>query len=393
MIHYLEISARDPLIARDGRPFGAAMGQRMKSLDWLYPSVTAGMVRTLLGEKNGGDFSPDAVKILKKIDIAGALPMSGSQLFFPAPEDAAIQEGMGGKEKGKKRIAWAGRPHKLHEGEGTDLPPYLLPVVLPPSVADFKPAKGPSFWSAPKMTEWLLNASGVGFGPPPDTEKCTPEALLPLGYLKIEKDERFHVNIEPGTYAARDTHLFMTVALAIPEDVRISVRVKADAAFDSHLNGLDQWAAMGGERRLVHVSAAGHEDSWACPGQIREALNKTNLVRMVVAAPALFKHGWKPGWIGDDGKGEFAGVKLQLIGACVERWKPVSGWSYEAPRGPKAALRLVPSGSVYFFQTEGNASSLADQWLKPVGDFSEDGQSGRDGFGLALWGPWASHSE
>jgi CRISPR-associated protein Cmr3 len=122
-------------------------------------------------------------------------------------------------------------------------------------------------------------------------------------------------------------------------------------------------------------------------------LGKTNLVRMVLATPALFKQGWKPGWIGDDGKGEFAGIKLQLMGACVERWKPVSGWSYETPRGPKPALRLVPAGSVYFFQTEGNAPSLADHWLEPVGDFSEDGQSGRDGFGLALWGPWAPHLE
>jgi CRISPR-associated protein Cmr3 len=114
---------------------------------------------------------------------------------------------------------------------------------------------------------------------------------------------------------------------------------------------------------------------------------------MVLAAPALFKHGWKPGWLDDQGKGVFAGVELQLIGACVERWKPISGWSYESPRGPKPALRLVPAGSVYFFQTVGNASSLAEQWLKPVADFSEDGQSGRDGFGLALWGPWLPHSD
>ena len=104
MTHYLEISVRDPLIARDGRPFGAAMGQRMKSLDWFYPSVAAGMVRTLLGEKNGGDFSPDAVKVLKRVEVAGALPMSGSNLFFPVPQDIAIQ-GRGEGEKSKTRVA------------------------------------------------------------------------------------------------------------------------------------------------------------------------------------------------------------------------------------------------------------------------------------------------
>src|ERR1700680_2157949 len=106
MTHYLEISTRDPLIARDGRPFGATQGHRMKSLDWLYPSVAAGMVRTLLGEKNGADFSPEAVKVLKHVEVAGPLPMAGSQLFFPVPQDIAIQEGTGQGED-KKRIAWA----------------------------------------------------------------------------------------------------------------------------------------------------------------------------------------------------------------------------------------------------------------------------------------------
>lgn len=395
MTHYLEIAARDSLIARDGRPFGAASGLRMKSLDWLYPSVAAGMVRTLLGEKHGGEFSPDAVGLLKRIEIAGPLPLAEAQLFFPAPQDIAIQESASGdaNSKEKTRTAWAARPQPLRENEGTDLPPHLLPVMLAPSAADFKPAGVPAFWSAGNLVRWLVNPSGAGFDAPPDPLRHSPEELLARGYLKIEKEERFHVNIEPETYGARETQLFMTVALAMPHDLRIAVRVKEGAGFDAYLNNLDQWAAIGGERRFVYLSARDHEKAWECPAPVREAMANTRLVRMVLAAPALFRHGWKPAWIGDDGRGEFAGVKLQLIGACIERWKPVSGWSYEKPRGPKPALRLAPAGSVYFFRAEGDTSSLADQWLMPVGDFSEDGQSGRDGFGLALWGPWAPHVE
>jgi CRISPR-associated protein Cmr3 len=41
------ITPLDPVIARDGRPFNA--GTRMKGLDWPYPSVLAGSLRTLLG--------------------------------------------------------------------------------------------------------------------------------------------------------------------------------------------------------------------------------------------------------------------------------------------------------------------------------------------------------
>ena len=389
MIHVLQISTRDPLIARDGRPFGATQGHRMKSVGWLYPSVAAGMVRTLLGEKKGGKFGPEVIEALKRISINGPLPTKGSQLFFPAPLDLAIQESA--VRAIRNRIAWASRPHTMDKDEGTDLPSYLLPVLLPSEAEDFKPAKAPPFWSTDRMTQWLSNSSGAGFEPPPDPDGCTPEGLLALGYLKMEKEERFHVNIEPRTYAARETQLFMTVAIAMAEGVSIALRIETDPAFDSYLLSLDQWTALGGERRMVRVAPIEGTGAWACPSNIRAELAKTNLVRMVLVTPALFKDGWKPGWIGDHGEGEFAGVRLQLLGACVERWKPISGWSYESPRGPKPSLRLAPAGSVYFFQAKGNASSLADQWLKAVSDLGEDGQSRRDGFGLALWGSWTPH--
>ncbi|MFO1429290.1 MAG: type III-B CRISPR module-associated Cmr3 family protein [Candidatus Competibacteraceae bacterium] len=69
------------------------------------------------------------------------------------------------------------------------------------------------------------------------------------------------------------------------------------------------------------------------------------------------------------------------------RWQPMSGWSLEqGRRGPKPLQRLVPAGSVYFFQViAGDASQLADRWLQSVADEPQDQ---RDGFGLALWGIW-----
>jgi CRISPR-associated protein Cmr3 len=386
VIRFLEVATRDSLVARDGRPFGT--GLRMRSLEWLYPSVAAGMVRTLLGRKKASDFSPEIINLLKQIAVAGPLPMFGPNLFFPAPQDIAVERSVGKNGEESRSIAWAARPQQIGEGEGTDLPAHLLPVLLPSSAPDFKPAVVPPFWSASKMTHWLLNASGTGFEPPPDPGDVSPKYLLQRGYFKIEKDERFHVSIEPGTYAAQESQLFKTVSLAIGDDVKIAVRAEVTPEFESYLADLDEWTAMGGERRLVRLSAAAEAAPWACPESIREVLEKTDLVRMVLASPALFQYGWRPGWIGDDGKGEFGGVKLQLVGAAVSRWRPVSGWSYEEPRGPKAALRLAPAGSVYFFKAEKDASLLANQWLMPV---SDDAQTRRDGFGLALWGPWEHH--
>ena len=108
---------------------------------------------------------------------------------------------------------------------------------------------------------------------------------------------------------------------------------------------------------------------------------------MVLTTPAIFKQGWKPGWINDELMGDLKGVKLKLVGVSNGRWRAVSGWSLAPPRGPKPIRRMVPAGSVYFFEVDkpGDASPLADLWMHSV---SDDKQEQRDGFGLAVWGNW-----
>jgi CRISPR-associated protein Cmr3 len=44
----ITIVPHDPVIARDGRPFG--FGNRVHSLEWMYPSVAAGTIRSILGK-------------------------------------------------------------------------------------------------------------------------------------------------------------------------------------------------------------------------------------------------------------------------------------------------------------------------------------------------------
>jgi len=113
---------------------------------------------------------------------------------------------------------------------------------------------------------------------------------------------------------------------------------------------------------------------------------------MVLATPAIFEHGWRPGWLNTKliGTPPGGGPELKLVGVSIQRWKAVSGWSLAKQAGtdkpgPKAIRRLVPAGGVYFFETKDNAAALADQWLQPVSDNEQDR---RDGFGLAVWGTW-----
>ena len=110
---YLSIAPHDPIIARDGRPFGIGQGIRMRSLDWPYPSVLAGSLRTMLGKMNGG-FSGEAVDNLLKdlldIRIAGPLPLKNMQLYLPIPKDILA------KEDSNKLEAIPLRPANLRNG-------------------------------------------------------------------------------------------------------------------------------------------------------------------------------------------------------------------------------------------------------------------------------------
>src|SRR5580692_4296387 len=93
----LKLTPRDPLIARDGRPFGAGQGNRMRGLVWPLPSVVAGSFRTALVKANPSlDFTENIPKRLMNLEVAGVLPVADQggthRLYLPAPDDCSWDE-------------------------------------------------------------------------------------------------------------------------------------------------------------------------------------------------------------------------------------------------------------------------------------------------------------
>ncbi len=400
MAIYLRITAHDPLIARDGRPFG--LGIRMKSLDWLYPSVLAGAFRTMLGNRTDSNFDEKTIESLKRISISGPLPLCRGRIYLPAPKDLLVKE----ENKTREPYAYAIRPVDIDADEwkgcNSDLPPGgILPSMLPKSVEDeFKPAKIPSLWSMEIMKKWLINARGDGFESPPDPETIAKNTA----FLNLpQKEPRTHVKIDPKLGTSEDTKLFETIGLDLSvkgqtEGIELAARVEDESDFTNLAANYDLFNAIGGERRLARWRVQEALDDWNFPSELASDFTGNKKIRMILATPAIFSDGWKPGWLrgwpkdrAPDGWPD--GLKLKLVSACIDRWKPISGWSLEDDRhgskpGPKPIRRLVPAGSVYFFEIEGNgdATTLAKNlWLKSVCD---DRQDRRDGFGLALWGIW-----
>lgn len=388
MTTMLEITCRDPIVARDGRPFGAGQGTRMRSAPWPLPSAVAGSLRSTIGKRVDPGFSLVTVQNLLQVEIAGLFPVAEDKLYLPAPHDCVFHP-----EHGALRA----QPRPVASG-GCDLPVAgLQPVGLinAPTAADFKPSPVPAWWPVARFAAWLAG----------------DEVAFDDGFLGAPRAEtRTHVQIDPGVGAAEDKNLFTTEALPLSHlpcypprphagtrearvtAITLTARVRASEPLHDVVAALDELHPLGGERRLAHWRAGGDAARWRCPPTIGSALASATRVRMVLATPAVFSGGWKPGWLNRDliGTPPGSAVELRLIGVSIQRWQAVSGWSLAElpgqPRGPKPVKRVVPTGGVYFFETTGGAAgTLADRWLEPV---SDDGQDRRDGFGLAAWGSW-----
>ena len=389
----LMLTARDPVVSRDGRPFGStggARGNRMRPVAWPLPSVVAGSLRTTLGKAAGKQFSEDTARTLLQTSVWGLFPQLNGTLYLPAPIDCVVVP-----DKGPVRA----RPPETDFGSCDWPAEGLRPVVVAEADApdDFKPDDAPAWWPLDCLAAWLAN------DPQPPTFRGS-FLVLP------ETEYRTHVEIDPDSGASRENRLFTTAALPLACLPRFGSRLTdpfaerfAPISLVTRVQPHD-WAAeaartlktlhpLGGERRLVHWEVV-NTDPWTCPAAVSAALSRTNQarIRMDLATPAIFRDGWKPGWLGRDltGTPPCGGPKLKLVGVCIERWRAVSGWSLAALNGdrpgPKAVKRMVPAGGVYFFQVEnGAAAGLASCWLKPV---SDDDQDQRDGFGLATWGIW-----
>ncbi len=373
----VRIRGIDPLLFRDGRPFGAEIGSlSARTLSCPYPTTVTGFVRTFLGNRMAIDWNrrEDILRVLATA-VYGPLLERNGEAVFHAPADALVTGAS------KEPSVFALRPWQdLPEHAGCDLPKHLVPLRVD---TDEKPVKGYEYWDGASLMRWLESADGSGFAPP-----------QPVG--KMEVEQRTHVAIDDEKGVSAESLLYSVEYLSFEryrwgkngswERWALLARLESDEELPL-ARGV---GLLGGEKRLALIEPA-EDSSWpACPDSLRGALSQSQRVRMFLATPAIFEGGWKPGWLNGKLEGSppcAPGVKLRLVSAAVKRREAVSGWSYRQDRQQPKPLRLLaPAGSVYFFEVlDGNPAALAEAWLRPV---SDDEHDRRDGYGLTLWGIW-----
>lgn len=383
------IEPRDPLIARDGRPFDSSPGMRAYSLPFPMPSTIIGAIRTKSGENTQGSFDKSRIPELLQKTLNGPLLVKLNtegveEILVPRPTDSFMTD---------SKDLHCLQPIKIGDAQ-TNLEQELYPVGLAKTVKG-KPKGMPNYWYWSQFEDWLLN---------PQTKEITPKEL---GINGPVRESRTHVNINPETGTAEEGKLFQTRGLefsyarrdtnqneasntrkvqCLSDQQKLGLLLETDASFK---NGV---YPLGGERRLMYWQKASSTLP-ECPKAIREKIKEQKACRLILLTPAFFEKGYLPTWLCQTRNG----VSVEVKTVAVQRPQIVSGWDYKE-NTPKPTRRLAPMGSVYFLSLSGKEDNIdswiSDLWMQNVSDDAIEkdtstDQNRLDGFGLAVFGTWS----
>jgi len=407
----LTIQPRDPLIVRDGRPFGAFPGAKVRSYAFPPPQVVAGAVRGRVGLHCGfGAAEREMWKsLLNKVRVAGPLlyNMHSGRLYFPAPFDALLLKAQA--DENTKDAQGVYRLYRLSPGPApdgvlTNMPARLSELVwAPENMPRAKPETMPAFWNKESYFAWLE-------GEAPDKK---PVRLQDLGISGPGVEYRTHVKVDENTQAAEEHMLFETSGLefltskprseennngshntlSTAEELAMLVRVEGEPPEGCEGKLAEALAGVhpiGGERRLA-LWAAAQEDLWPAnpPEGLIKKIQKSKQARVVLVTPADFN----PDTNQENNSTPYMPRSGQIDGApihaaAVGRPLTVSGWDLLAGK-PKPGRRLAPAGSVYFVNLSGKSEMEIEAWVKARWMQAlpeQPGQSQRDGYGIAVVG-------
>lgn len=376
------IEPRDPLIIRDGRPFGPVPGARAVSLAFPFPSTTTGAVRTRDGLDASGCFQPSEVPRVKQINVRGPLLVEldaatgeVTRWLVPAPDDALLLD-LEPADTARAVIKQL-VPLQLPPGAGTNLPETMALVGMARRDPRKPCGKAPRYWDWGFFEQWLLD--------PHDREV----PLADLGHNGPVRDARIHVSIRPETQTADEERgaLFQTRGLEfthLPERLALSQARRLGLAVATDAPSLKPGIApLGGERRLVFWRQS-NETLPSLPDALKEKIAALGHCRLILLTPAHFKAGWKPSWLLEGREG----VIPSLQAVALRRCQTVSGWDF-AKGERKPTRRLAPAGTVYFLKLDGDSAAVK-RWIDTIWMHCvSDGEQDRcDGFGLAVLGVW-----
>jgi CRISPR type III-B/RAMP module-associated protein Cmr3 len=384
----------DTLFCRDQRPLaaGSSFGH---GANWPLPTVLHSAIRTALLRANGGlpprngqdgrphKGQPKKVASTKYqwLNLRGPFPVDkAGTMYFPIPRDLV--------PTGDGKVDYL----KIIPNRGGN----NLPAPLTHLAASFAaPSKEPlADWvSLEFYNRYLAGREHLDAPQRPDL---------------WDTEHRIGVAIDPDTHTAKEGQLYAAEHLRLRGDVKLRFAVSGPPPYkpanpDEPLNLTDQILQLGGEQRFGKVEPATGNL------QLPDIKVAGPLIKWVLLTPAIFIHGWRPGWIGDDGsvklkiitgnradrrrpgyddpkykpdESKDLPIAAKLVAACVGKPQVIGGWD----DAPKPTHLAVPSGSVYYFQADNETE--AGKLARALQARCKSDFFGEKGLGLGVCGTW-----
>lgn len=362
------LEPRDPLIARDGRPFRAEPGARARTLPFPLPSTITGAFRSRAG---GDPFDIGKLPALLRTWVHGPwlveLDESDGvrELYLPAPADIAYSLASEGSTDDPTLQLHRLVPITMPEDCRTNVPTTLEYLVGLPTPFDGKPPRAPSFFRWSHYSDWLQG------------KHSSPFTILAskLG-LSLQRETRFHVALENDRRTAKDEALFVTEGLCFEScDRRLALLVRTSLDLEPGIG------RVGGEGRLSVFRKTAYQLP-QCPEAIVAKIVESRACRLLLVTPGLFQDGFLPKL------DRIPEAQASIVAAAVPSSGTVSGFDL-AKNEPKPTRRFVPAGSVYFVRFGSRDEGVIREWVNAhwFGSLCEiDDQ--RAGWGLATLGCW-----
>ena len=409
----LDFVPADTLFCRDQRPLSAGSGYG-HGANWPLPTVLHSAVRTALLTQAGYDLSQKDCSsqaatqrknkdgkateykigsaLFNWLNIHGPFPVKGDAVYFPRPLDLVPSK--------KDDASTVAKLLQVVAQTGTS----NLPAPLPHIVANCEtPSKD-------KLEDWMSLADF--------TKYLRGEDGFDLQALHLwDTEHRIGVELDDDTETAKDGKLYAAEHLRLRPDIRLRFSCsqppphKSTSPDENEITPeslADKILQLGGEARFGQVQKGSE--------LVLPSIDITgSCVKWVLLTPVIFKKGWLPGWIGEDGRvllktiekknrpdfrrkrregnaphdAGLESIGATLMAACIGKPQVIGGWDLlgdEKNGTPKATQLAVPSGSVYYFQADSEAEAqklAAALQARCRSDFY-----GEKGLGLGVCGVW-----
>lgn len=334
----IEIDPLDTVIFRDGKPFG--MGDDSWTSSLLFPTPT-----TIYGALRGTYFSqnPNDFKKIHEDDVTQNLVIKGiylyvdDELLYIAPKDCV-------KRLDQDEIITL----KLKENHLTNNP---LSYTLTSSE------------EIESMDEMLF-------------DKITFDDYLKGLEDLYGKSLESYINIENKIGIGRDRSKKVTKEGLLYRVQMLRYAFKIIVEFEGLALNDSGLMKFGGEAKGANYKSLETIDYPTVP------TIKCSIFKLYLLTPAIFEKGWLPSWIDEnnDFRGEFKGIKLQLISCAVGKSQSIGGFDMKTNQ-PKEMLKTVPAGSVYYFEVlDTQYDKLAEIFhLQSISDYRDN-----EGYGITI---------